>query len=141
MSPFFVYVIVLTIIYVIYFGYTICRDYIGKKGEDKTNTETFSVSGEQSPIEIEEEPETEDDSLAPIEEKLQKKEEKVIADAEKEDSAEAELYNTKTQKMKDQMEKTEPEYGLALDDVHLEEELKNPTHSDKPSIKVQGITN
>lgn len=134
MSPFIIYVIVLTIIYVLYFGFTICRDYIGKKTENKSSTETFSVSDEQSPTVIEEKPETEDDSPAPTVQNPQKSE---VVEAEQEDSAEAELYRSKTGEMNEQMETAEADYGLSLDDVHLEEALKDPTHSDIPSIKVQ----
>lgn len=44
MSPFVIFVIVLTIIYIIYYAVMITRDLYGKKEDHKTQEEVFDVS-------------------------------------------------------------------------------------------------
>lgn len=45
MSPYVIFVIVLTIAYIIYYGYNISKDLYGKKGQPETTVEEFDVSG------------------------------------------------------------------------------------------------
>jgi hypothetical protein len=57
MSPFLIFVTVLTIGYVIYYAVIIMQDLYGKKGEPKEDIEEFEVStmaGEESPIVVNE---------------------------------------------------------------------------------------
>jgi hypothetical protein len=57
MSPFLIFVTVLTIGYVIYYAVIIMQDLYGKKGESKEDIEEFEVStmaGEESPIVVNE---------------------------------------------------------------------------------------
>ena len=44
MSPFVIFVIVLTVIYIIYYAVMITRDLYGKKEEHKSQEEVFNVS-------------------------------------------------------------------------------------------------
>lgn len=44
MSPFVIFVIVLTVIYIIYYAVMITRDLYGKKEEHKSQEEVFDVS-------------------------------------------------------------------------------------------------
>ena len=44
MSPFALFAIVLTIIYIIYYGVNISRDLYGKKGQENETEEIFDVS-------------------------------------------------------------------------------------------------
>lgn len=44
MSAFVIFAIVLTVVYVIYYGVVISRDLYGKKDQQTTNQETFEVS-------------------------------------------------------------------------------------------------
>ena len=67
MSPFLIFVTVLTIGYVIYYAVNIMQDLYGKKDEPKEDVEEFEVgalTGEESPIVINEDgtnPKVEDD--------------------------------------------------------------------------------
>lgn len=45
MSPYVIFVIVLTIAYIIYYGYNISKDLYGKKGQPEATVEEFDVSG------------------------------------------------------------------------------------------------
>lgn len=57
MSPFLIFVTVLTIGYVIYYAVIIMQDLYGKKGESKEDIEEFEVStmtGEETPIVVNE---------------------------------------------------------------------------------------
>ena len=57
MSPFLIFVTVLTIGYVIYYAVIIMQDLYGKKGETKEDIEEFEVStmaGEETPIVVNE---------------------------------------------------------------------------------------
>lgn len=45
MTPYVIFVIVLTIAYIIYYGYNISKDLYGKKNEKDTPVEEFDVSG------------------------------------------------------------------------------------------------
>lgn len=45
MTPYVIFVIVLTIAYIIYYGYNISKDLYGKKNEKDTSVEEFDVSG------------------------------------------------------------------------------------------------
>lgn len=44
MSPYVIFVIVLTIAYIIYYGYNISKDLYGKKGQPEATVEEFDVS-------------------------------------------------------------------------------------------------
>jgi hypothetical protein len=43
MTPYLIFVIVLTIAYIIYYGYNISKDIYGKKGETKSTEEVFDM--------------------------------------------------------------------------------------------------
>lgn len=45
MTPYVIFAIVLTIAYIIYYGYNISKDLYGKKNEKDTSVEEFDVSG------------------------------------------------------------------------------------------------
>ncbi len=45
MTPYVIFVIVLTVAYIIYYGYHISKDLYGKKNEKDTPVEEFDVSG------------------------------------------------------------------------------------------------
>ena len=63
MNPYFIFVLALTVLYIIYYAVNIAHDLYGKKGEVKNATETYDVSDmTSSEPEIEEE-----DSTAVIE--------------------------------------------------------------------------
>lgn len=47
MSPFAMFVLLLTIAYVIYYGVNICRDLFSKKGQTKSDTEEYEVSDDE----------------------------------------------------------------------------------------------
>ncbi len=57
MNPYFIFVLALTVLYIIYYAYNIVHDLYGKKGEVKNATETYDVSDMTS---NEPEPEEED---------------------------------------------------------------------------------
>lgn len=50
MTPYAIFVIVLTIAYIIYYGYNISKDLYGKKNEKDTPVEEFDVSGMQDDV-------------------------------------------------------------------------------------------
>ena len=50
MTPYVIFVIVLTIAYIIYYGYHISKDLYGKKNEKDTPVEEFDVSGMQDEV-------------------------------------------------------------------------------------------
>ena len=50
MTPYAIFVIVLTIAYIIYYGYNISKDLYGKKTENDTPIEEFDVSGMQDDV-------------------------------------------------------------------------------------------
>lgn len=50
MTPYVIFVIVLTIAYIIYYGYHISKDLYGKKNEKDTSVEEFDVSGMQDEV-------------------------------------------------------------------------------------------
>lgn len=50
MTPYVIFVIVLTVAYIIYYGYHISKDLYGKKSEKDTPVEEFDVSGMQDEI-------------------------------------------------------------------------------------------
>ena len=50
MTPYVIFVIVLTIAYIIYYGYNISKDLYGKKKENDTPVEEFDVSGMQEEV-------------------------------------------------------------------------------------------
>lgn len=50
MTPYVIFVIVLTITYIIYYGYNISKDLYGKKNEKDTPVEEFDVSGMQDEV-------------------------------------------------------------------------------------------
>ena len=50
MTPYVIFVIVLTIAYIIYYGYHISKDLYGKKNEKETSVEEFDVSGMQDEV-------------------------------------------------------------------------------------------
>lgn len=50
MTPYAIFVIVLTIAYIIYYGYHISKDLYGKKSEKDTTVEEFDVSGMQDEV-------------------------------------------------------------------------------------------
>ena len=59
MSPFVIFVIVLTIIYIIYYAVMITRDLYGKKEDHKTQEEVFDVSDmveEEAAVSVHESP-------------------------------------------------------------------------------------
>lgn len=45
MSPYVIFILVLTIAYIIYYGYNISKDLYGKKGQPEATVEVFDVSG------------------------------------------------------------------------------------------------
>jgi hypothetical protein len=57
MNPYFIFVLALTVLYIIYYAVNIAHDLYGKKGEVKNATETYDVSDMTS---NEPEPEEED---------------------------------------------------------------------------------
>ncbi|MFS2832798.1 hypothetical protein [Bacteroides uniformis] len=50
MTPYVIFVIVLTVAYIIYYGYHISKDLYGKKNEEDTPVEEFDVSGMQDEV-------------------------------------------------------------------------------------------
>lgn len=50
MTPYVIFVIVLTVAYIIYYGYHISKDLYGKKNEKDTPVEEFDVSGMQDDV-------------------------------------------------------------------------------------------
>lgn len=50
MTPYVIFVIVLTIAYIIYYGYHISKDLYGKKNEKEASVEEFDVSGMQDEV-------------------------------------------------------------------------------------------
>lgn len=50
MTPYVIFVIVLTVAYIIYYGYHISKDLYGKKNEKDTSVEEFDVSGMQDEV-------------------------------------------------------------------------------------------
>ncbi len=50
MTPYVIFVIVLTIAYIIYYGYNISKDLYGKKNEKDTPVEEFDVRGMQDEV-------------------------------------------------------------------------------------------
>ena len=59
MNPYFIFVLALTVLYIIYYSVNIAHDLYGKKGEVKNATETYDVSDmTSSEPEIEEEDST-----------------------------------------------------------------------------------
>lgn len=50
MTPYVIFVIVLTIAYIIYYGYHISKDLYGKKNEKDTSVEEFDVSNMQDEV-------------------------------------------------------------------------------------------
>ena len=59
MNPYFIFVLALTVLYIIYYAVNIAHDLYGKKGEVKNATETYDVSDmTSSEPEIEEEDST-----------------------------------------------------------------------------------
>ena len=49
MSPFVIFAIVLTVAYLIYYTVVILHDLYGKKGEKKTEEETFEIDTSDEP--------------------------------------------------------------------------------------------
>lgn len=50
MTPYVIFVIVLTVAYIIYYGYHISKDLYGKKNEKDASVEEFDVSGMQEEV-------------------------------------------------------------------------------------------
>ena len=50
MTPYVIFVIVLTVAYIIYYGYHISKDLYGKKNEREASVEEFDVSGMQDEV-------------------------------------------------------------------------------------------
>lgn len=50
MTPYVIFVIVLTVAYIIYYGYHISKDLYGKKNEKDTTVEEFDVGGMQDEV-------------------------------------------------------------------------------------------
>lgn len=50
MTPYAIFVIVLTLAYIIYYGYNISKDLYGRKNEKDTRIEEFDVSGMQDEV-------------------------------------------------------------------------------------------
>lgn len=50
MTPYVIFVIVLTVAYIIYYGYHISKDLYDKKNEKDTSVEEFDVSGMQDEV-------------------------------------------------------------------------------------------
>lgn len=50
MTPYTIFAIVLTIAYIIYYGYTISKDLYGKKGQTESSEEEFDVASMKSEV-------------------------------------------------------------------------------------------
>lgn len=147
MSPFAMFVLLLTIAYIIYYGVNICRDLFSKKGQAKSDSDEYEISDDEpqkkgktektddnpdrkedkntvtteSPTLVEEEPEKDDTQ----EEETQTQSPAPVHnpspldDDESDDSAEAELQEFSD----DHMEECESRSLFSMDSVCLEDNL------------------
>lgn len=126
MSPFVIFVIVLTVAYIIYFGVTITNDLYGKKNQVKTNEDFFDVSSMNEPNQVIEVNEAEDGFRIGNEEKVNSKEAGTsISSTPMEESPNPALAEKRISQMVEKMEDVDEKSSLAMDQMELEEALRH----------------
>lgn len=126
MSPFVIFVIVLTVAYIIYFGVTITNDLYGKKNQVKTNEDFFDVSSMNEPNRAIEVNEAEDGFRIGNEEKVNNKEASAsISPTPMEESLNPTLAEKKISQMVEKMEDVDQKSSSAMDQMELEEALRH----------------
>lgn len=126
MSPFVIFVIVLTVAYIIYFGVTITNDLYGKKNQVKTNEDFFDVSSMNEPNQVIEVNEAEDGFRIGNEEKVNNKEASTsISSTPMEESPNPTLAEKKICEMVEKMEDVDEKSSTAMDQMELEEALRH----------------
>lgn len=126
MSPFVIFVIVLTVAYIIYFGVTITNDLYGKKNQVKTNEDFFDVSSMNEPNQVIEVNEAEDGFRIGNEEKVYNKEASTsISSTPMEESPNPTLAEKKICEMVEKMEDVNEKSSSAMDQMELEEALRH----------------
>lgn len=126
MSPFVIFVIVLTVAYIIYFGVTITNDLYGKKNQVKTNEDFFDVSSMNEPNQAIEVNEAEGGFQIGNEEKVNNKEASAsISSTPMEESLNPILAEKKICEMVEKMEDIDEESSSAMDQMELEEALRH----------------
>lgn len=126
MSPFVIFVIVLTVAYIIYFGVTITNDLYGKKNQVKTNEDFFDVSSMNEPNQATEVNEAEGGFQIGNEEKVNNKEASAsISSTPMEESLNPILAEKKICEMVEKMEDIDEESSSAMDQMELEEALRH----------------
>lgn len=128
-----IFAIILTIAYVLYYGFNICRDIIGNKGEAKSDTQTFDMEpspGEKA-VEIDE---VQDTDEPPDRTEPDASENAAIKEGEAEGSAEEEEILNAISKVEDELEECEPCTQFSLNDKQLNQALAEPESIPIPAV-------
>lgn len=137
MSPYFIFIIVLTVLYIVYFSVMIVRDLYGKTGETTANqAETFDVSDfqeEDTAITVTES----DNGFSVGDNQYETNYEETPPEQAKNEKSQTDLASQLENKLKDQLEETEVSYS---DEVNREEMtrimLSKGLRKDRPQVVV-----
>ena len=131
MSPFVIFVIVLTIIYIIYYAVMITRDLYGKKEDHKTQEEVFDVSDM-----VEEEAAVSDD-----ENEAPSSTDGESGDAKSEKQSPKNVAENLAHKFEKKSDEIQPSMsdGMYADDFY--QTLLNGNRTNRPQIKIEHIRN
>ena len=131
MSPFVIFVIVLTIIYIIYYAVMITRDLYGKKEDHKTQEEVFDVSDmveEEAAVSVHENEAPSSTDGESGDAKSEKQSPKNVA----------ENLAHKFEKKSDEIQPSMSD-GMYADDFY--QTLLNGNRTNRPQIKIEHIRN
>lgn len=137
MSPYFIFIIVLTVLYIMYYSVMIVRDLYGKTGETTANqAETFDVSDfqeEDTAITVTES----DNGFSVGDNQYETNYEETPPEQAENEKPQADLASQLENKLKDQLEETEVSYS---DEVNREEMtrimLSKGLRKDRPQVVV-----
>lgn len=137
MSPYFIFIIVLTVLYIVYFSVMIVRDLYGKTDETTANqAETFDVSDfqeEDTAITVTES----DNGFSVGDNQYETNYEETPPEQAENEKPQADLASQLENKLKDQLEETEVSYS---DEVNREEMtrimLSKGLRKDRPQVVV-----
>ena len=123
MSPFVIFVIVLTIIYIIYYAVMITRDLYGKKEDHKTQEEVFDVSDM-----------VEEEAAVSVHERDN-------GDAKSEKQSPKNVAENLAHKFEKKSDEIQPSMsdGMYADDFY--QTLLNGNRTNRPQIKIEHIRN
>ena len=151
MSPFVIFVIVLTVIYIIYYAVMITRDLYGKKEEHKSQEEVFNVSDmveEETAVSVHEsdngfsvaDKEYETMNLHD-EDEAKPSSEDTSGDAKSEKPASKNVAKDLSHKVEEKCDVAQPfmSYGMYADDFY--KNLINGNRTNRPQIKIEHIRN